>query len=73
MLLAAGELTNKSPLGAYVIKRGACTSAYTLTVKPAGTLGISPSGFETVCDSFGIPVPGGGSLSACGCGSTEVC
>jgi hypothetical protein len=45
MLLLWGELTKRSPLGAYTIMRGAGSSAYTLIEKPAGTVGITPSGF----------------------------
>src|SRR5437660_229384 len=36
MLLSAGELTKRSPFGAYTISRGAGVSAYRLTVNPAG-------------------------------------
>jgi hypothetical protein len=53
--------------------RGVGISAYVVTVKPAGTVGITPSGFGTVRLTFGEPVPGAGSASARGCGTTEFC
>src|SRR2546428_477729 len=68
MLLAAGELTNKSPFGAYTIIRGACSSAYTLTLNPGGTLGMTVSGLLTRLEFARLPVPGAGSRSARGCG-----
>src|SRR5688572_18090939 len=73
MVFDAGELTNRSPFGAYAIIRGVGISAYVVTVKPAGTVGITPSGFGTVRLTFGDPVPGAGSASARGCGTTEFC
>ncbi len=53
--------------------RGVISSAYVVTVKPAGTVGMTPSGFGMVRLCFGLPVPGAGSASARGCGTTEVC
>src|SRR5688572_20049623 len=53
--------------------RGLGSSAYVVTVKPAGTVGITPSGFGTVRLIFGLPVPGAGSASARGCGTAELC
>src|SRR5688572_21445645 len=73
MVLAAGELTKRSPLGAYAIIRGAWSSAYVVTVKPAGTVGMTASGFGTLRPGFGVPVPGAGSASARGCGTEEFC
>jgi hypothetical protein len=68
MLLAAGELTNRSPFGAYTIIRGDCSSANTVIVKPSGTLGIAPSGRGTPRLGFGDAIAGEGSRSAWGCG-----
>src|SRR5688572_546532 len=73
IVLDAGELTNRSPFGAYAIMRGVGSSAYVVTVKPAGTVGMTPSGFGTVRLTFGDPVPGAGSASARGCGTAEFC
>src|SRR5687768_13221769 len=53
--------------------RGACSSAYVVTVKPAGTVGRTPSGFGTLRPAFGVPVPGAGRVSAFGCGTVEFC
>src|SRR4029434_2518501 len=44
MLFAPGELTNRSPLGAYTIIRGARRSAKVVTVKPLAAFGDMPSG-----------------------------
>src|SRR5688500_16151665 len=66
MVVDAGELTNRSPFGAYAIMRGAGSSAYVVTVKPAGTDGSTPAGFGTFWPGFGVPVPGGGNASARG-------
>src|SRR5687768_10701920 len=73
IVLDAGELTNRSPFGAYAIMRGVGSSAYVVTVKPAGTVGMRPSGFGTVRLTLGDPVPGAGSASARGCGTAEFC
>src|SRR6185369_3483374 len=73
MLLAAGELTNRSPLAAYTIMRGASNSAYTETVKPSGTLGSIPSGRGTGRPNFGCAGPMAGSALARGCGAVEFC
>src|SRR5687768_15350147 len=53
--------------------RGACSSAYTETVKPAGTVGITPSGLGTMRLAFGATGPGGGRASARGCGAVAFC
>jgi hypothetical protein len=42
-------------------------------VKPAGTTGMTPSGLATPLPTFGVPVPGGGSALALGCGAVEFC
>jgi hypothetical protein len=46
--------------------RGASSSAYVVTVNPAGTVGSALSGFGTVRLTFGDPVPGAGSAFARG-------
>src|SRR4030095_11531232 len=71
MLLEAGELTNRSPFGAYTIMRGARISAYTLTVKPAGTIGTALAGFSTSVPRLGRGALMAGSRSACGCGGPD--
>jgi hypothetical protein len=71
MLLVAGELTNRSPFGAYTIMRGARISAYTLTVKPAGAMGMALAGFSTSVPRFGRGALTAGSRSACGCGGPD--
>src|SRR4029453_7375362 len=68
MVLVAGELTNRSPFGAYTIMRGARISAYTLTVKPAGTMGMALGGFSASVPRLGRGALMAGSRSACGCG-----
>src|SRR6476660_9750789 len=71
MLFVAGELTNRSPFGAYTIMRGARISAYTLTVKPAGAPGIALAGLSTSMPRFGRGALTAGSRSACGCGGPD--
>jgi hypothetical protein len=71
MVLVAGELTNRSPFGAYTIIRGARISAYTLTVKPAGTAGIALAGLSTSDPRFGRGALMVGNRSACGCGGPD--
>jgi hypothetical protein len=71
MVLVAGELTNRSPFGAYTIMRGARISAYTLTVKPAGTMGIALAGLSTSVPRLGRGELTAGSRSACGCGGPD--
>src|SRR5687767_3887938 len=44
-----------------------------LVVKPAGTVGMTPSGFGTIRLGFGLAGPGGGSASARGCGAVAFC
>ena len=66
MLLAAGELTNRSPFGAYTIMRGARSSAYTLTVKSAGTVGIASAGLSTSVPRFGFAAATAGNRPGCG-------
>jgi hypothetical protein len=73
MVFVPGELTNRSPFGAYTIIRGDGTSAKGLTVKPAGTIGIAPSALGTARLGFGLAVPGAGRLLARGCGTTVFC
>src|SRR5262245_25394451 len=68
MLLAAGELTNRSPFGAYTIIRGACSSAYDVTANPAGALGTAPSGFGSMTVRPRVGTLIGASASARGCG-----
>ena len=73
MVFVPGELTKRSPFGAYVIMRGDGSSAYVLTVNPAGTDGNTPSGFGAGRLGFGLAVPGAGSVLATGCGTTVFC
>ena len=73
MLLAPGELTNRSPLGAYVIMRGERRSAYGVTVKPFAAFGIMPSGRATARLGLGLAPPGAGSALARGWGTTVFC
>jgi hypothetical protein len=73
MLLAPGELTNRSPFGAYVIIRGDRRSAKLVTVKPFAAFGIMPSGLATERLGFGLAAAGEGSVSARGCGTTVFC
>ena len=58
MLFAPGELTNRSPFGAYTIMRGARRSAAVVTVKPFAAFGLMPSGRETARLGFGLAVAG---------------
>jgi hypothetical protein len=62
MLLSAGELTKRSPFGAYTINRGAGVSAYRLTANPAGTVGIAAAGLATSVPLDGRAGPTGGRL-----------
>src|SRR4030095_5741109 len=71
MVLVAGELTNRSPFGAYTIMRGARISVYTLTVKPAGTIGMAVAGLSTSIPRFGRGELTAGSRSACGWGGAD--
>src|SRR5262245_41870227 len=71
MVFVAGELTNRSPFGAYTIMRGARISAYTLTVKPAGTTGMAVAGLSTSEPRLGRGALTAGSRSACGCGGPD--
>ena len=64
MLFAAGELMNRSPFGAYTIMRGACSSAYTCTVNPGGTVGMAPAGLSTRLPRFGRAGPMAASAGA---------
>src|SRR5262245_58968272 len=73
MLFAPGELTNRSPFGAYTIMRGARRSAYVVSVNPAGTFGVVPSGRSTARLGFGLARPGAGSALARGCGTVVFC
>src|SRR5712671_353179 len=50
--------------------RGACISAYTLTVKPAGTVGMAVAGLFARMPKLGFGTPMGASRSATGCGGT---
>src|SRR3990170_157805 len=50
--------------------RGAGSSAYTRTVNPGGTLGMTPSGWGTSAPRPGVAAPMGGSLSDRGWGCT---
>src|SRR4030095_4060859 len=71
MVLLAGELTNRSPFGAYTIMRGARISAYTPTLKPARTKGTGLAGFSASVPRLGRGALTAGSRSACGCGGPE--
>jgi hypothetical protein len=71
MLLVAGELTNRSPFGAYTIMRGARISAYTLTANPAGATGMAVAGLSTSDPRLGRGALMAGSRSACGCGGPD--
>jgi hypothetical protein len=51
--------------------RGARISAYTLTVKPAGTMGIALAGLSTSEPRLGRGELMAGSRSACGCGGPD--
>jgi len=73
MLFAPGELTNRSPFGAYTIMRGARRSAAIVTVKPFAAFGLMPSGRETARLGFGLAVAGAGSAPARGCGTVVFC
>src|SRR5512138_792597 len=73
IVLVPGELTNRSPFGAYTIMRGDGSSAYVVMVKPAGTDGVTPSGLVPPRLGFGLAWPGAGSLPATGCGITVFC
>src|SRR5687768_15198613 len=72
MLRASGELTNKSPFGAYTIIRGACSAAYDAIVNPGGAVGSAPSGRGTLTLRFAVAGVGGGRVSARGCGTDVV-
>jgi hypothetical protein len=73
MLLVPGELTNRSPFGAYTIILGERSSAKLVTVNPAGAFGIMPSGLATERLGLGLAAAGAGSASARGCGTTVFC
>src|SRR5262245_64943131 len=73
MLFAPGELTNRSPFGAYTIIRGARRSAATVTVKPFAAFGLMPSGRATARLGFGLAVVGAGRAPARGCGTVVFC
>jgi hypothetical protein len=73
MLFVPGELTNRSPFGAYAIIRGERRSAKVVTVNPLAALGIMPSGLPTDRLGFGLAAAGDGSASARGCGTTVFC
>src|SRR5262245_9997538 len=67
---ADGEVTNRSPFGAYTIIRGAGSAAYTLTLNPAGAAGVTLAGFSISDPRLGVAGPIAGSRPACGCGGT---
>src|SRR4051812_46528206 len=50
--------------------RGARSSAYSLTVKPAGTVGLAVAGLSVRVPKLGFGTAMGASLSATGCGGT---
>src|SRR5580765_8650305 len=50
--------------------RGARSSAYSLTVKPAGTVGLAVAGLSARVPKLGFGTPMAASLSATGCGGT---
>jgi hypothetical protein len=51
--------------------RGARISAYTLTVKPAGTTGMALTGLSASVPRFGRGALIAGRRSACGCGGPD--
>jgi hypothetical protein len=73
MLLVPGELTNRSPFGAYTIILGERRSAKLVTVNPTGAFGIMPSGLATERLGLGLAAAGAGSALARGCGTTVFC
>jgi hypothetical protein len=73
MLFVPGELTKRSPFGAYAIIRGERRSANVVTVNPFVAFGIMPSGLPTDRLGFGLAAAGEGSASARGCGTMVFC